>query len=379
MKWLENPICSCRLPLLIFAASGRGIVLFAALQYDVWMIFKLGRKSMTLALQGGGAHGAFTWGVLDRLLEDNRIDIEGVSGTSSGAINAVVLAHGLAGGGPEAARAALHRFWTGIAEMSALGVHAAHPLAAWRKSASPLPALKAYIDLYQLWSPYEMNPLGLNPIKDVLAPMVDFERLRGKDAIRVFISATNVHTGKIRVFENNELSLDAVLASACLPSLHHAIEIDGQHYWDGGYSGNPPLFPLIFNVNCADITVVMLEPLERKKVPTTVAGIRRRQQEISFNTAFLREMRAIALCKEQIEQSWFPSGKLERRLRRLRIHLIEANDLMQKLGAGSHYNTLLPFLTHLRNEGRRRADAWLARGLEAIGERSSVDLPGLFL
>ncbi|HTT07500.1 MAG TPA: patatin-like phospholipase family protein [Gammaproteobacteria bacterium] len=336
-------------------------------------------KSTSLALQGGGSHGAFTWGVLDRLLEDNHICIDGVSGTSSGAINAVVLAHGLACGGPEAARTALHQFWTGIAELSSLGAQAAHPLAAWRKTASPLPALKSYLDLYQVWSPYEMNPLGLNPIKDVLAPLVDFDRLRSKNAIRVFISATNVQTGKIRVFENHELSLDAVLASACLPSLHHAIEIDGQHYWDGGYAGNPPLFPLIFNVNCPDITVIMLEPLERKKVPTTVAGIRRRQQEISFNTAFLREMRAITLCKEQIEQSWFPGGKLERRLRQLRLHIIEANDMMQKLGAGSHYNTLPSFLGHLRDEGRQRAGIWLASNFDALGERSSVDLPGLFL
>ncbi len=334
---------------------------------------------MSLALQGGGSHGTFTWGVLDRLLEDNRIRIDGVSGTSSGAINAVVLAHGLASGGPEAARAALYRFWTEVAALNSPGLQQTYPLAAWRKSTDPMPALKAYLDMYQVWSPYQMNPLGLNPIRDVLAPLINFKHLHSKDAIRVFISATNVRTGKIRVFDNDGLSLDAVLASACLPSMHHAVEIDGQPYWDGGYSGNPPLFPLIFNVGCADIAVILLEPLERIGVPTSVEGIRHRQQEISFNTAFLREMRAITLCKEQIEQSWFPGGKLERRLRQLRLHLVEANDLMQKLGAGSHYNTLLPFLTHLRDEGRRHAEAWLSSNFDAIGERSSVDLVRLFL
>jgi NTE family protein len=339
-----------------------------------------GPKFLNLALQGGGSHGAFTWGVLDRLLEQPRLQFEGVSGTSSGAMNAVVLANGLARGGREAAREDLSRFWSEIADEVPAGFLQPHPLAALNGDVGvdAFPALRAYLELAQHLSPYQMNPTGLNPIRGVLTRLIDFGRLRDSRALRVFISATHVRTGKVRIFDNAELSVEALLASACLPSLHHAVEVEGEAYWDGGFSGNPPVFPLIFNCLHADILVVMLQPVHSGDLPASAEAIQRRQMEISFNSAFLREMRAIAVCKEQISSGWFPSGRLEARLEKLKIHIVEAQQLMEELDAGSRYNALPSFLQMLKEEGRAHADAWLHDNYGNIGQRSNVDLVGVF-
>ena len=347
------------------------------------MIFrkrKRPHKTINLALQGGGAFGAITWGVLDRLLEDPRITIEGVSGTSSGAMNAVAMAQGLISGGREAARATLAQFWIDIAQEVPNSLHQKHPLAEWHENLgiNAFPALK-YVDMTRLWSPYQMNPFGLNPVRDVLLRLIDFERLRATKHPHLFISATNVHTGKIRIFTNAEITIESLLASACLPSLNHAVEIDNEPYWDGGYSGNPPVFPLIFGCRHSDILLVTVQPLRREHTPTSVEAIRRRQAELSFNTAFLREMRAITMCKEQIEQGgWFPKGRLERRLSQLRIHLIDAEETLNEFEADSHFNTSLPFLTKLRDIGRARTEQWLSQHYDRIGEANTADLADLF-
>jgi NTE family protein len=349
------------------------------------MIFRRRRsneKTVNLALQGGGAHGAFTWGVLDRLLEDSRLQIEGVSGTSSGAMNAAALASGLAAGGREAARATLARFWTEMSAAVPDGLKQRNPLALWSGDLGieAFPALKAYLDLARVLSPAQLNPLDLNPLREVLLRVIDFDRLTTTATPRLFISATNVHTGKVRIFANREITVDALLASACLPSIHRAVEIGGELYWDGGYSGNPPVFPLIFNCRAPDIVVVMAQPLRRTDTPASPEAIQRRQAELSFNTAFLREMRAIAMCKAQIEEGgWFPTGRLERRLARLKLHLIEAEGLLRSLGPGSHFNTEMSFLTRLRDAGRDHTQAWLATNFDALGERSTVDMEALFL
>jgi NTE family protein len=342
---------------------------------------KAADKTVNLALQGGGAHGAFTWGVLDRLLQEPRLPLEGISGTSSGAMNAVVLAHGLITGGRDGARAALTEFWTDIARELPGTSRRKSPFKEWHEplGVEVRPSLRAFASLTELLSPYQLNPLDLNPIRDLLERRIDFERLRAAKDIRLFISATNLHTGKVRVFTNPEITVQSLLASACLPSLHHAIEIDGESYWDGGYSGNPPVFPLIFNCRHPDILIVMLQPLRREEVPTTAEGIRSRQAELSFNTAFLREMRAIAMSKAQIDEGgWFPKGVLERRLSRLRIHMITAEEVMSKVAAGSHVNTSLSFVTALRDAGWMSAQAWLSAHFDDVGERTSVDLATLF-
>lgn len=338
-------------------------------------------KTISLALQGGGALGAFTWGVLDCLLQDARIQVEGLSGTSSGAMNAVAMAHGLITGGRDGARAALTQFWTDIASEAPGALPQGHFLTEWHENVGvgAFPPLRAYLDLAKVLSPYQLNPLGLNPVRDILERLIDFERLQAATDIRLFISATNIHTGKVRIFTNAEITVESLLASACLPSLHHAIEIDGESYWDGGYSGNPPVFPLIFNCRRPDILVIMVQPLRRDGRPHTVEAIRHRQAEIGFNTAFLREMRAIAMCKEQIEQGgWFPKGVLERRLSQLKIHLIEAEEVLNKLATGSHFNISPAFLGSLRDTGLSYGQAWLSEHYDAIGERTTTDLAALF-
>src|SRR5690349_14419574 len=254
-------------------------------------------KAINLALQGGGAHGAFTWGVLDRLLEDERLAIDGISACSAGAMNAAVLAYGYAVGGREGARDSLAGFWRRISEAALTSPLQPSPLdrVLGDHSLRHSPAFVAFDMLTRLFSPYDYNPLGLNPLRDVLRRCVDFEVLaKAACPIKVFLSATNVRTGKVRVFERREVTVDAVLASACLPFLFQAVEIDGEAYWDGGYMGNPALFPLIYNCESADILVVHINPLERADVPRSATDIMNRINEISFNSSLMREMRAIA-------------------------------------------------------------------------------------
>jgi NTE family protein len=331
------------------------------------------RKVITLALQGGGALGALTWGVLDRLLEEPKLKIEAISGTSAGAINAAALASGYAKGGREGARKSLDDFWNSVGTASysissSTGVHGA---------LLPNPQ-KLLLGLTRFFSPYQLNPFDINPLRDIVARVVDFDAVQSRRAIRVFVGATRVRTGTLRLFENRELTSDSLLASACLPTLNHAIEIDGEPYWDGGYTGNPAVYPLIYRCKTPSILVVMLQPLTREDPPTSAQAIRSRLTEFQFNSSFLREMRSIALAKQAIDAQWLPIGSLERRFRKLNFHLIETDDLLARMSIEKTLNADLGFLLKLKEEGRTRAGAWLEKHFEQVGGQSSIDLAKLF-
>jgi NTE family protein len=336
------------------------------------------RKTVNLALQGGGAHGAFTWGVLDRLLEDDRIDVEGVTACSAGAMNATMLAYGHMVGGPEGARAALDDFWRRISEASKNS-----PLQpSWvdrlmhNYGLDHSPAFLAMDMMSRLFSPYELNPFNLNPLKDVLEACVDFEMLRKKASpIKLFLSATNVRTGKIKLFDKHELCAEAVLASACLPFMFQAVELEGEYYWDGGYMGNPAIFPVIYSCDSTDVVIVHINPLERPEVPRTAKDIMNRINEISFNSSLMREMRAIIFVSGLIE-----SGKLSGKdMKHMLMHSISADEVMIELGVNSKLNADWEFLQHLKNTGRAHAESWLEANYQHIGVRSSVDIRQQYL
>jgi NTE family protein len=336
------------------------------------------QKTVNLALQGGGAHAAFGWGVLDRLLEDERIDVEGISATSAGAMNATCLAYGMAIGGRQAARHVLAAFWERVAEAAAWS-----PLQPswydrlardWGLEWSP--AFFGFDMVSRLFSPYEFNPLNLNPLRDALVASVDFDELqKATSPVRLFLAATNVRTGKVKIFQRTEICAEAVLASACLPFLFQAIEIDGEHYWDGGYMGNPAIFPLIYGCDSRDIVVVHINPITRPELQRTARDILNRVNEISFNSSLMREMRAIHFVTELIESGQLGGG----RMKQVAIHAIAADELMTPLGARSKLNADRSFLAHLRDSGRTHAEAWLQATFEHLGERSTVDIQSRYL
>ena len=337
-------------------------------------------RKYNLALQGGGSHGAFTWGVLDRLLEEGRLRIEGISGASAGSMNAAALASGYAESGVHGARRTLDDFWARIGEYSCLNPLQPGLLAELcpDKSLPLTPNMATFSTLGMFLSPYQFNPLAINPLREIIEQTIDFERLRNNSPIELFIATTAVSTGKLRIFRNRELSADVLLASACLPSLQHAVEIDGERYWDGGYSGNPPIFPLLHECSSDDVLIVLLLPLNHDTHPITAAQINSRSSEMNFSTAFLREMRAIADAKQRLSHKLITLGSLERRLRHLRIHIIEAQELLHRLGDDSRYNTRESFLEMLKQAGREHAEQWLGEHGKAIGKRSSVDVAELF-
>ncbi|HRH85553.1 MAG TPA: patatin-like phospholipase family protein [Rubrivivax sp.] len=329
--------------------------------------------TISLALQGGGAHGAFTWGVLDALLERAPLSIAAVSGASAGAVNAVLLAHGLVHGGPDAARAALHRFWT------AIGASVPWDLLGWLAVGGEQLNTTGRLMLQWLnaFSPDTSNPLGLDPLRDLLIEQVDFDALRRQRQVALHIAATRVDNGRLRIFGSPEVSLDAVLASACLPSLRRSVTIDGVAYWDGGYSANPPLFSLLRARRSDDVLIVMLSPWSFGGEPKGAEQIRTRALEIAFNAAFLCEARLIAQATRLAQQALWP-GPLERALRAMRWHLIDGHDTLSALPTDSKLITHPQLLTRLHDAGRERALDWLARGGKAVGARSSVDLRSLF-
>jgi NTE family protein len=318
---------------------------------------------INLALQGGGTHGAFTWGVLDRLFEEPDLEIIGISGASAGAVNAVVAASGLASGGREGARAALAVFWERVAAEARLSPLIPTPLErAMDLDRAGLAAGQVWLEgVARVASPYDLDPSGHNPLADLLVASVDFERLRLDPPVKLFVSATNVRTGKVRIFGPDEINLEAVLASACLPQLFHAVEIDGEHYWDGGYAANPPVLPLVEDTDCEDIVIVQVDPVRIRDLPTTARAIRERVQVLAFNAGFLREMHEVAGND------------------RVRLHLIAAEAAMARLGAASKLDADQAFLERLFRLGRRRAGVFLARHKAEIGARSSLDVAARFL
>ena len=331
-----------------------------------------GVKTVNFALQGGGAHGAFTWGVLDRVLEEGRIAIEGISATSAGAMNAAALAYGLTIGGREGARQALADFWRRVANAASFS-----PLqpslfdrVAYNPGLENSPAHLAFDIVSRVLSPYQWNPLNYSPLRGVLEQTVDFEALRQGSAVKLFLSATNVRTGKVKVFTEEEITADCVLASACLPLLHQAVCVDGEYYWDGGYMGNPALFPLIYGCESRDIVVVHINPMQRPDVPHSARDIMNRINEISFNSSLMREMRAVAFVTKLLDDKKLDDTEFKRML----IHAVSADDVMQNLGAASKLNAEWEFLTRLHRIGRERAAAWIAANFAALNVASTIDV-----
>ncbi|CAB3792774.1 hypothetical protein LMG28614_03571 [Paraburkholderia ultramafica] len=326
-----------------------------------------------LALQGGGSHGAFTWGVLDRLLEESWLQIEGISGTSAGAMNAAVLVSGYQLDGAAGARAALEAFWRRVSEAAVFSPFRRSPIDAlmgrWTLDHSPL---FIAMDLAaRMFSPYDMNPRGVNPLQKILQESIDFAHLRDAP-IKLFITATRVRTGQARVFRNADLSPDVLLASGCLPTLFQAVEIDGEDYWDGGYAGNPTMTPLVRECTSSDTLLVQVNPVERNETPRSARDIISRLNEVAFNAPLLKELRMIALLRRAAD----PGSDEGRHWAQMRIHRI-ASEAMTKLGYSSKLNAEWAFLTMLRDEGRRSAEAFLAEHADCIGVRSSLDLDAL--
>ena len=334
-------------------------------------------RTVNLALQGGGAHGAFAWGVLDRLLEEDRLAFEGVSATSAGAMNAVVMAYGLALGGRKGARTALAHFWRRVSHSALFSPLQPSPLdrLMHNHALDGSPVFQLFDVMTRLLSPYQTNPWNWNPLRQVLEQSVDFAQLRAGSPVRLFLSATNVRTGKIRVFSGAEITPEAVMASACLPFLYQAVEIDGEAYWDGGYMGNPAIFPLIYGCDSPDVLVVHINPLERPEIPRTATEIMNRINEISFNSSLMREMRAIAFVSELIDEG----AICNRKMKRMYVHAISADAVMRKLSVMSKLNADWEFLTHLRDDGREFAEHWLDQHFVSLGNASTVDIRASYL
>jgi NTE family protein len=341
----------------------------------------MSERRLNLALQGGGAHGAFTWGVLDALLADERVELDGISGASAGAMNAAVLAYGYLRGGREGAREALHGFWHAVSSQGWLAGQWRGPLSLVPPAAeafSQALGFAAYENVARIVSPYLVNPLNLNPLRPILERTVDFEALRRASPLRLFVAATNVRSGQLRVFHTRELSVEAVLASACLPTVFQAVEIAGEHYWDGGYLGNPPLFPLCYHTDTPDILVVHVNPIRRDALPVTGSAIASRVNEIAFNASLLREFRSMAFVARLIDEGWL-ADEHRGRLRRMYLHAVRADEALADGGAASKFNLAWPFLTALRDRGRAAGAAWLDRHAGSLGRRSTVDLQAEFL
>ncbi|NBB65585.1 patatin-like phospholipase family protein [Pseudomonas sp. ODNR1LW] len=334
-----------------------------------------GRRPLSLALQGGGAHGAFQWGVLDRLLEDDGLDIRAVSGVSAGAMNGAALVSGLAAGD---ARAALDKLWREINQSGGRNVFGDSAL--WNPARTPdwvkdTPLWRAGESLALSMSPYEFNPLNHNPLRRVLKASVDFDAVQASD-LKLFVAATAVRQARIRVFDTGEITPDVLMASACLPHLFQAVEIEGEPYWDGGYLANPPLWPLTGEDTPDDVLLVTLNPMVRDETPRAAGDIVDRLNEIVFNAPLIAELRAIAMAAEMIAAGQLKHGTGA--YRQVRLHAIEADGWLSDLSLRSKFNTEWSFLNDLKSRGRAAAEDWLTTCLPSVGRRSSVDLQARF-
>lgn len=330
---------------------------------------------INLALQGGGAHGAFTWGVLDRLLEDGRFSFEGLSGSSAGAMNAVMLAEGLRRGGRDGARELLSTFWTRIAASVPIGFALPLDDGAGVKLA---PTARLMMQWAQFVSPYQFNPLNLNPLQDLLADLVDFEALRQTRTPRLFVAATRADTGRLRLFRNEELGVQHLLASACLPNLQHAVEIDGDAYWDGAFAANPAVFPLFYECDSRENLLVLLSPTRFGPAPRTVQGIRERTLELAFTAPLMRELHMLCQAKNFVAASPWRLGRLDRRIMRSRFHLIDAHASMGEFTAETKLAPHMSFLVRLYDLGREQAASWLGQHGDKVGRQSTLDFSALF-
>jgi NTE family protein len=335
---------------------------------------KRGPKKINLALQGGGAHGAFTWGVADHLLADGRLEIAGISGASAGAINAVMIADGLARGGPEEARKRLAEFWRAASaggDLPPLQRAVTDRLFSLLPFATPVQGWFEAMTRY--FSPYELNPLNINPLRELIGRFVDFDAVRGGE-LDLFISTTNVHTGRTHIFPRDRINADVVMASAALPLLFRAVEIDGVPHWDGGYMSNPPMFPFLQTTEADDIVIVQINPVQRQATPRTSGEIVNRLNEITFNSALIAEMRSMEFVNRLIDDGRLSQGVGANRYRRLNIHRIHLGGLGTRLSASSKLNTDFEFFELLRRAGQRAAHRFLEQHFDSIGVRSSIDV-----
>lgn len=336
----------------------------------------VGKKPISLALQGGGSHGAFAWGVLDRLFEADVFDVKSIVGTSAGAMNASVAAYGLARGGPAGAREKLKEFWAAISDSARMS-----PLQpSWvDKMRGPgnmdfSPFFAAFDMMSRFASPYQLNPMNLNPLRDVLDEVIDFDWMHDETAVKLFICASNVMTGKIKVFTQKDLSHDAVLASACLPFMFQAVEIDGEHYWDGGYMGNPPLFPVIYEGGAQDILIVQLNPINISELPTSANAILDRINTLSFNSSLMREMRVIEFMSQLIDRGAVDDATVKR----VFIHTVDGDETLKDYGVSSKLNADRAFLDLLFDAGRREGEIFIEKHFDQVGVESSTDIAAKF-
>lgn len=344
---------------------------------------KSSKKKINLALQGGGAHGAYAWGVIDQIIEDGRLEIEGICATSAGTMNAVAYAYGKHTGGLKNAQKTLHDFWwnvhqegqkygpvqRNIFEKFLLGEN-------WNMDYSP--GFMAFDAITRMISPYQFNPFDFNPLKDVLEKTIDFKELKNCQCTKLFISATHIKTGKVRVFNAQEVSLDVVMASACLPFLFKAVEIDKNYYWDGGYVGNPALFPFFYDTKTQDLMIVHINPLIREELPTTAPDIMNRINEISFNSSLYSELRSIAFVKKLLANNML-KPEYQKNFKNVLVHSIRADEVMKDLSVASKFSSDWEFLTHLRDAGRQETKKWLSQNYSQIGKQDTVDIHNEFL
>lgn len=329
------------------------------------------QKTINLALQGGGSHGAYTWGVLERILEEEDIAIEAISGTSAGAMNAAVLVNGFVKDGRAGAIANLRRFWEITSHYSSvfspIQQNPIEQMQGWGLDNNL--SYNFYDMLSRMFSPYELNPMNFNPLQQVLDEVLDLESMHACSVIKLFITATHVHTGQPRVFGCDEISVDVLLASACIPFLFQSVQIEGEPYWDGGYVGNPSIWPLIYHTDCRDMLLVQINPLEREGTPTRAVEIINRLNEISFNASLISEMRAIQFVGKLIERGDLSSKDYKQ----LNMHVIKGDEEMARLGASSKLNADLEFFEHLRALGYEDTTQWLRKHKKDIGKKSTLD------
>ncbi len=333
------------------------------------------RFSVATSLQGGGAHGAFTWGVLDKLLEDGRVNIDSISACSAGSLTAAVFAQGRLKGGNDGARQALHDFWKKVSQVEHLSTEHQKPV---YDTFMRYFQYNAFDNITKMLSPYQFNRLNINPLRNIVESLVDFDELKYNKMTGLFITTTNVRTGKVRVFNTEEISLDVVMASACLPYLFQAVKVDDDYYWDGGYSGNPAIFPLFYHSTTRDVIVVHINPMIRSKLPTKSNEIANRINEITFNCSLLHEFRAIDFVKKILKEGWI-KDEHRHNLHDMYIHSIRADEALHAFNVTSKFDTHWYFLTYLRDLGRIEAKNWLAENFNNIGKKSTVDLHRDFL
>jgi len=334
-------------------------------------------KKIAIGLQGGGSHGAFSWGVLDALLADDRIDIVGLSGTSAGGMNAAATLQGFNKGGREGARAELRRFWEMVHKTTAESAMRPTPFKSMMGSHSLRGSpVYAWMNMMRdFYSPYELNPLDINPLKTLVHDFFDLDILHKRSKMKVFLCATQVRTGKLHIFKGKELTESALLASACLPSLFRAVEVDGEFYWDGGYVGNPAIYPLIYNCPTRDIAIIQITQAHRELIPNTADAIADRHQEITYNACLMHEIRAIYFISKMVEKGIVN----DKSIKILNLHVIRDREFFEELDLSTAMNTDWNFLLQLFEAGKRSGEKWLEDHYDDIGVRSSAQIEEDFI